>query len=163
MTTKTGLILMIIIPLVTGNHTIKTEPTLALAKYQEDVKLLCISNKPIFYCRFIIPNLEPIRITDNTYEDNYCHFGGGLQAGHCGIHIYRIEEENAGQVYCNMGYHDQMEEDYGFINLIVGREPSEPRFEAFQNEELVEGQLFYDRCITHGGRPATNITFFLNS
>lgn len=78
--------------------------------------------------------MKPIRIVDDTYGDNYCHFGDGLNKGQCGIHVYRIDLNNSGRVQCMMGYKDQDQEVYAFIDLVVGLEPHIPKFEAFHNQ-----------------------------
>lgn len=139
------------------------EPTILKTQTGRDAVFMCRSKKPLTYCRFIIPNLQPIRITDDVRTEDYVRFGDGLAKGECGIHLFKVTLYNEGKVLCEMGIGNQDEVQVATFQLVVGIEPESPRFEAFYHQTMYEGEMFADRCVVSGGKPAANISFYLSN
>ncbi|CAD7079919.1 unnamed protein product [Hermetia illucens] len=132
----------------------------------EKTSLLCRSGNKINYCRFIVPGASQVLVLSETWPSKtpgYSYFGQGLAAGQCGVTIDRVIPQNHGQAKCFLGIEgDEIE---GQIELTVALPPHRPELEViskpprnfFEADETLQA-----RCISRDGRPAANISWFLN-
>jgi hypothetical protein len=154
-------LLPLCIGIIFAQRDIIVEPREATVRNGDKVTLLCRSPRPLLYCRFEVPSMKPFRVSEDVNSDNP-YYGNGLKQGDCGVQLNRVELQNNGKVNCTLGFADSNDEGIATIDLIVGIEPKDPHFEHYTNQELSKGSAFDDRCIVPDGRPAANITFFLN-
>ncbi|XP_075152842.1 fasciclin 3 isoform X4 [Haematobia irritans] len=147
---------------------VNVEPNTAVLNEGDPTELLCrYAHHPITYCRIEIPgepkvfNLSP----DWNKTPGFTYFGKGLQNGECGVNIQRVKAINNGQVKCNLGV--QGEELSGTIDLVVALRPKQPLVELITKPDhegyFSEGVTFQARCIVPDGRPAANISWFLDN
>lgn len=106
-----------------------------------------------------IPNMNLIQLSYDSNNQDYSYFGNGLAKGECGIHLHRVDVRNEGEIECIMGHWELGKEEIALLNLVVGIEPTQPKFENFNLQTFYAGETFYDRCIVSHGRPAPNVTF----
>ncbi|XP_059222079.1 fasciclin-3 isoform X3 [Stomoxys calcitrans] len=147
---------------------VNVEPNTAVLNEGDPTELLCrYAHHSITYCRIEIPgepkvfNLSP----DWNKTPGFTYFGKGLQNGECGVNIQRVKAINNGQVKCNLGV--EGEELSGTIDLVVALRPKQPAVELMTKADsegyFSEGVTFQARCIVPDGRPAGNITWFLDN
>lgn len=144
---------------------VDVEPNTALLIEGQKTELLCRYGRPINYCRIEIPgekvlNLSPLW----SKTPGFSYYGTGLDNGQCGVTIDRVSASHNGKVKCSLGF--EGEEYEGNIDLVVALRPHQPVIELLskpdQDEAFVAESKFAARCIVRDGRPAANITWFIN-
>lgn len=125
---------------------------------------MCRIAQPISTCRFILPG-EPIEIKLNPdwpqRNDNFKYFGEGLQQGQCGLEIASVREEHHGNASCVLDPNDGLADAVGNIEIVIAEPPSPPEIELSNREQLEAGVEIEAICKSIDGRPAANLTWFL--
>lgn len=128
------------------------------------IKLMCRVGQPISTCRFILPG-EPIEIKLNPdwpqRNDNFKYFGDGLQSGQCGLEIESVREEYHGNATCVLDPNDGLADVIGNIEIVIAKAPSPPEIELTNREQLESGNEIEAICKSLDGRPAANLSWFL--
>lgn len=144
---------------------VDVEPNTALLIEGQKTELLCRYGRPINYCRIEIPgekvlNLSPLW----SKTPGFSYYGTGLENGQCGVTIDRVSASHNGKVKCSLGF--EGEEYEGNIDLVVALRPHQPVIELLskpgQDDSFVAESKFVARCIVRDGRPAANITWFID-
>lgn len=101
-------------------------PREAVVSVGQNVSMLCRVSVPIQYCRIEVPgleaplNLNPVR--GPTPPSNAVYLGDGLDKGHCGVSIPRVEDKYNGVFKCSVGTTIEAHESQGSMVVIVARE-----------------------------------------
>ncbi|XP_055838256.1 fasciclin-3 isoform X2 [Episyrphus balteatus] len=164
----TAALVLIIVSMLTDHIQaagVDVEPNTALLIEGQKTELLCRYGRPINYCRIEIPgekvlNLSPLW----SKTPGFSYYGTGLDNGQCGVTIDRVSASHNGKVKCSLGF--EGEEYEGNIDLVVALRPHQPVIELLskpdQDEAFAAESKFAARCIVRDGRPAANITWFVD-
>ncbi|XP_030080239.1 fasciclin-3 isoform X2 [Drosophila hydei] len=146
---------------------VNVEPNTALLNEGDRTELLCRYGRAINYCRIEIPgeqkvlNLSPVW----SKTPGFTYYGSGLNAGQCGVTIERVKASNNGQVKCSLGV--EGEELSGTIDLVVALRPQQPIIELISKPNrdgfFSESTEFHARCSVRDGRPAANISWYIDN
>ncbi|KAJ8968414.1 hypothetical protein NQ317_002251, partial [Molorchus minor] len=92
--------------------------------------------------------------------------GLGLAAGHCGFTIGRVQEKNNGIIKCSLGIHSDATESVGTMTLVVAKAPRVPELQIRPGSDSPRMYKVDERldasCVVRDGRPAANISWFLD-
>jgi hypothetical protein len=145
---------------------VDTEPKYLATQAGLSVNLMCRIAVPITTCKFIIPG-EPAEVKLNpswTRTDNFRYFGNGLENGNCGVTIVSVRDEHYGNATCHLDPNDGGLDAIGTIEIVIARAPQPPQIlfpnqdpRIFEADKEIEAE-----CAVVDGRPAANITWFLN-
>lgn len=120
---------------------------------------------PISTCRFNIPG-EPVEIKLNpswpVRNDNFRYYGSGLDKGQCGVTIMNVREEHHGNATCVLDPNDGLADAVGTIEIVIAKPPNPPQIRLLNDEQLEAGSEIEVECSSVDGRPAANITWYLN-
>lgn len=125
---------------------------------------MCRIALPITSCRFVIPG-EPLEVKLNpswSRNDNFRYYGNGLDNGQCGITIMSVRKEYHGNVTCILDPNDGGLDAIGTIEVVIAKAPSPPHISLANEEQLEAGNQIEAECESVDGRPAANITWYLN-
>ncbi|XP_023031355.1 fasciclin-3 isoform X4 [Drosophila willistoni] len=146
---------------------VNVEPNTALLNEGDRTELLCRYGRAINYCRIEIPGEQKVLNLSPEWSKTpgFTYYGAGLNAGQCGVSIERVKASNNGQVKCSLGV--EGEELSGTIDLVVALRPQQPIIELIQQPDregyYPEGKLFHARCSVRNGRPASNISWYIDN
>lgn len=130
----------------------------------QTVKLMCRFPAPIKTCRFTFPG-EPEEIKLNPdweRTDDFRYHGNGLEKGHCGVLVVGLKVNHHGTVRCFLDPDDGGVEVIGSIEIYILNAPEQPKIIFFPDDNFQAGNEIEAHCTSNGGRPAANITWFLN-
>lgn len=148
----------------TAHRFADANPKYVATQEGQQIDLMCRIAQPITSCRFIIPG-EPIEIKLNpswTRTDNFRYFGTGLENGQCGLSILNVHEEYHGNASCVLDPNDGLADAVGNIEIIIAKAPQNPTINLSSQEQLEAGNEIEAECSSVDGRPAANITWYLN-
>lgn len=129
------------------------------------IELLCRIARPIISCRFNLPGVEDeVKLNPGwARTDNFQYFGSGLDNGQCGIRITGVREEYHGNATCQLDPNDGQLDAIGTIEIVIAKAPQPPTIEIFGKRDKFEaGDEIESECISQDGRPAAEITWFLD-
>ncbi|XP_018358859.1 PREDICTED: fasciclin-3 isoform X3 [Trachymyrmex cornetzi] len=138
-------------------------------KIDESLQILCTAPQEIRVCRVEIPGEGSIVLTpsDPPSEDgNIEYFGKGLIAGDCGVRIAKVKESYHGIFKCSLTTKNARQESTASLNIVVAKPPES--VEIFTNSGSLGGNVFRKgekleiSCKAKSGRPAANLTLFLD-
>lgn len=132
----------------------------------QSINLLCRFTSPIISCKFYIPN-EPAEIKLNpswNRNDNFRYYGNGLDNGQCGITIVNVNKEYHGNATCVLDPNDGGLDVVGTTEIIIAKEPQPPQLHITSPNpnQLEAGTEIEAECESIDGRPAANISWYLN-
>ncbi|XP_030239602.1 fasciclin-3 isoform X4 [Drosophila navojoa] len=146
---------------------VNVEPNTALLNEGDRTELLCRYGRAINYCRIEIPGEQKVlNLSPNwSKTPGFTYYGSGLNAGQCGVSIERVKASNNGQVKCSLGV--EGEELSGTIDLVVALRPQQPIIELISKPNrdgfFSENTEFHARCSVRDGRPAANISWYIDN
>lgn len=141
------------------------DPKYVATQAGQSINLLCRVAQPVSTCRFQIPG-EPLDIklnpTWSARNDNFQYFGNGLDQGQCGVTIKSVREEYHGNASCILDPNDGGTDAVGIIEIVIAKAPLAPQILLSNQETLESGEYLDAECSSVDGRPAANITWYLN-
>uniref|UniRef100_U5EPA2 Putative cell adhesion molecule 4 n=1 Tax=Corethrella appendiculata TaxID=1370023 RepID=U5EPA2_9DIPT len=161
-----SIIFNIIIFSVTVNaQQVDTDPKQVIVTENQSVNLLCRFGKPIDSCSIDVPGEQTILLRPQASRDGLTYYGQGFEAGQCGVTIDRIQAKHNGVLRCNLG--SGTYQYTGYVDIIVAVAPQPPEIEIFtsavsRNNALEVDKEFSANCISRDGRPAANLSWFLD-
>ncbi|XP_018345567.1 PREDICTED: fasciclin-3 isoform X3 [Trachymyrmex septentrionalis] len=156
---------------VKSNMFINTEPKGDTAvRVGEPLQILCTAPQEIRFCRVEIPGEGSMLLTPaDTSEDrdgNIEYYGKGFSIGECGVRIAKVKENHHGIFKCSLTSKKERQEETASLNIIVAKPPE--TVEIFTNSGSLGGNTFRKgekleiSCKAKSGRPAANLTLFLD-
>lgn len=98
-------------------------PAEAVVSVGQNVSMLCRVPVPIQYCRIEVPGLAaPLNLNPFTKSNEFVYLGDGLEKGHCGVAIARVEDKFNGVFKCSVGVNTEAHESQGQMVVVVARE-----------------------------------------
>ncbi|XP_045465832.1 fasciclin-3 isoform X2 [Harmonia axyridis] len=146
---------------------VEITPSVILVLPGHNVTFVCRVAERLQYCRVEIPgedskNLNP----DIPSSGNVKYYGLGLESGQCGFTINSVSERNNGMIKCTLGIPRESQESVGTMQLIVAKPPQVPVMEVSKGSDNVGVYKIHDTihasCSVNDGRPAANISWFLD-
>lgn len=120
---------------------------------------------PLTSCRFNIPG-EAIDVKLNPKwpnpPQNYRYYGNGLENGQCGITFLSVREQNYGNATCILDPNDGQPDAVANIEIIIAKAPHPPQMKIEGGEEMKAGDRISATCESQDGRPAANLTWYIN-
>ncbi|KAH0550221.1 hypothetical protein KQX54_018193 [Cotesia glomerata] len=134
----------------------------------EPLKIMCRVGLPIQNCRIKISSLQSMFLQPNqNANDGIEYYGDGLQAGQCGVYIHRVKEEFDGKFVCAITTNDSRIEVDNTAKIVVAKPPKE--LKLLMSPGRLSGRNVYKNgekleisCSSLGGRPAANVSLFLD-
>ncbi|XP_011063956.1 PREDICTED: fasciclin-3 isoform X4 [Acromyrmex echinatior] len=135
----------------------------------EPLQILCTAPREIRVCRVEIPGEGSILLipSDPPSEDgNIEYYGKGLITGECGVRIAKVKESHHGIFKCSLNTRNTRQEATASLNIVVAKPPE--TVEIFTNSGSLGGNTFRKgekleiSCKAKSGRPAANLTLFLD-
>lgn len=141
------------------------DPSEISAQEGQKIDLLCRFPKAVLSCNFRIPGESgELKLNPSwSRNDNFRYFGRGLENGDCGVSILNVQEKMHGLASCRLDLNDGMADAVANISIVIARAPQDPQiqFESdssyFREDDNVEVT-----CTSTDGRPAANISWFLD-
>lgn len=147
-----------------ANRVADADPRYIATQAGQTINLLCRVAQPVSTCRFQIPG-EPVDIKLNptwpARNDNFQYYGNGLDQGQCGVTIKNVREDYHGNATCILDPNDGGTDAVGVIDIVIAKAPQLPQITVDQRE-LEAGEELEAECTSIDGRPAANITWYLN-
>lgn len=139
------------------------DPPAVATQAGETITLLCRFPKPILTCNFRIPGIfDEIKLNPSwSRNDNFRYFGKSLEDGECGIQIQDVNEAMHGMASCRLDMNDGLSDAVANITITIAKAPQDPRIEI-QNDGNEAGEVIEAACSSVDGRPAANLSWFLN-
>ncbi|XP_076248903.1 fasciclin 3 isoform X2 [Calliopsis andreniformis] len=134
----------------------------------ESLQILCRVGRPLQVCRVEIPGEGGgILLSKNQPpEDGIEYYGEGTETGQCGVHIHKIKETNDGIFKCTLIPTDNRAEAQASVKIIVAKPPHNPELQtspgAYGRNIYRKGEKLEVSCSAPGGRPAANVSLFLD-
>ncbi|CRL03061.1 CLUMA_CG016224, isoform A [Clunio marinus] len=148
-----------------GNRRIAdAEPKYVATQEGQTLNLMCRIALPITSCRFIIPGVpEEIKLNPTwKRNDNFRYHGSGLENGNCGLTILSIRKEYHGNATCILDPNDGGLDAIGNIEIVIAKAPQLPVIESSNIKDLEADKEIEVECSSVDGRPAANITWYLD-
>ncbi|XP_074097501.1 fasciclin 3 isoform X2 [Cotesia typhae] len=134
----------------------------------EPLKIMCRVGLPLINCRVQIPTLDSMFLLPNqNANDGIEYYGDGLQTGQCGVYIHSVQKQFDGRFLCAVLTNSSRNELANTVNIVVAKPPKAPQLllspgrlsgrNVYKNGEKLEIS-----CISLEGRPAANISLFLD-
>ncbi|XP_031330069.1 fasciclin-3-like isoform X3 [Photinus pyralis] len=145
---------------------IDVQPKEILALPHQNVSFMCRVADHLQYCRMEVPGLNVLNLNPNqTPYRGAVYYGSGLHLGQCGLSLESVNEENNGEIKCTLGLLTESQESSATMRLIVAREPRPPQLEIQNSDRYWAykvGDVIHATCIVRDGRPAANISWYLD-
>ncbi|XP_044577810.1 fasciclin-3 isoform X2 [Cotesia glomerata] len=161
---------LLIISVVQGlSSSVDIQPSGQVAvRVGEPLKIMCRVGLPIQNCRIKISSLQSMFLQPNqNANDGIEYYGDGLQAGQCGVYIHRVKEEFDGKFVCAITTNDSRIEVDNTAKIVVAKPPKE--LKLLMSPGRLSGRNVYKNgekleisCSSLGGRPAANVSLFLD-
>ncbi|EFN79565.1 Fasciclin-3 [Harpegnathos saltator] len=130
---------------------------------------MCRAPREIRVCRVEIPGegnailLSP----GQPAEDGIEYYGDGFDKGQCGVKIAKVKETHDGLFKCSVATTDSRQEITASLNIIVARAPTDINLVVKDfhtgGTSFVKGQKIIVSCKAPFGRPAANISIYLDN
>ncbi|XP_066144727.1 fasciclin-3 isoform X3 [Euwallacea fornicatus] len=131
----------------------------------DPVTYMCRVAVPLQYCRVEIPGLRSFNLNKGMSNADVAYVGEGLEYGQCGFTMYRVKDNNNGEIKCTLGITNEPQESVGAMSLIVARKPQPPELDISRGADHVSvykvDDLLQATCLVRDGRPVANISWFL--
>lgn len=147
-----------------ANRVADADPKYIATQSGEQINLLCRVAQPISTCRFTITG-ERLDVKLNpawTRNDNFQYYGNGLDNGQCGVTIKSVREEYHGNATCTLDPNDGLADAVGVIEIVIAKAPQAPQLNVDNHDNLEAGEQLEAECSSVDGRPAANITWYIN-
>ncbi|CAG5103473.1 Similar to Fas3: Fasciclin-3 (Drosophila melanogaster) [Cotesia congregata] len=134
----------------------------------EPLKIMCRVGLPVQYCRIEIPSMKSMFLQPNqNANDGIEYYGDGLQTGQCGVYIQRVKEEFDGKFLCAITTNGSRTEVDNTVKIVVAKPPK--ALQLMLSPGRLSGRNVYKNgekleisCSSLGGRPAANVSLFLD-
>lgn len=152
-----------------SNLVVDIEPKRPTAvRLGESLQILCRVGRPLRVCRVEIPGEEGgiVLSKGQPPEDGIEYYGEGTEAGQCGVRIAKIKESHDGIFKCTLTTTDSRSEEQASMRIIVAKPPNNPELHTSQGSDgrniYRKGEKLEVSCSAPGGRPAANVSLFLD-
>ncbi|XP_025154449.1 fasciclin-3 isoform X1 [Harpegnathos saltator] len=135
----------------------------------DSLQIMCRAPREIRVCRVEIPGegnailLSP----GQPAEDGIEYYGDGFDKGQCGVKIAKVKETHDGLFKCSVATTDSRQEITASLNIIVARAPTDINLVVKDfhtgGTSFVKGQKIIVSCKAPFGRPAANISIYLDN
>ncbi|XP_071441515.1 fasciclin-3 isoform X2 [Hetaerina americana] len=142
-------------------------PKTALILPGNNITILCRVGKPIYFCRFEIPEEKTaiLLVPGRTGKGTISYYGNGFESGQCGLRLENIQPKQNGHLNCTMGVSDETEEAKGTMTLTVAQSPQLPELRVAVGRKgsyiYMEGETLRATCKIAKGRPVARISWYL--
>ncbi|XP_076642738.1 fasciclin 3 isoform X3 [Halictus rubicundus] len=152
-----------------SNLVVEIEPKGQVAvRLGESLQILCRVGRPLKVCRVEIPGEDGGMVLSKGQppEDGIMYHGAGTDEGQCGVHIEKIKESNDGIFKCTLTATDSRAEAQASVRIVVAKPPNQPELNtnpgSYGRKVYRKGEKLEVSCTAPGGRPAANVSLFLN-
>ncbi|XP_076224216.1 fasciclin 3 isoform X2 [Nomia melanderi] len=152
-----------------SNMAVDIEPKNQVAvRLGESLQILCRVSKPLKVCRVEIPGEAGgmVLSTGQLPEDGIGYYGDGTEMGQCGVRIEKIKESHDGLFKCTLTTNDIRQETQASVRIIVAKAPNDPELSMnpghYGRTIYRKGEKLEVSCSAPGGRPAANVSLFLD-
>lgn len=146
------------------NRVADADPKYIATQEGQDINLMCRIAQPVASCRFSIPGeLNEIKLNPRwARNDNFAYFGEGLDKGQCGISIRNVKESYHGNATCRLDPDDGQADAIAQIEIVIAKAPHPTELHIPDSDRLEAGNEIEAECSSIDGRPAANLTWYLN-
>ncbi|XP_076278244.1 fasciclin 3 isoform X3 [Lasioglossum baleicum] len=152
-----------------SNLVVEIEPKGQVAvRLGESLQILCRVGRPLQVCRVEIPGEDGGMVLSKGQppEDGIMYHGAGTDEGQCGVHIEKIKESNDGIFKCTLTATDSRAEAQASVRIVVAKPPNQPELNtnpgSYGRKVYRKGEKLEVTCTAPGGRPAANVSLFLD-
>ncbi|XP_043679546.1 fasciclin-3 isoform X3 [Vespula pensylvanica] len=139
----------------------------AVVRLGDSLRIMCTMGSPLQICRVEIHGESSMILRPNqSSDDGIEYYGEGTNKGQCGVHIFKVKEQHNGIFRCALTPEDRRVESNASVNIVVAKPPNNPELHTslghYGRYEYQKGQKLEISCSASGGRPAANVSLYLD-